>query len=83
MSQHLVGTPVGGITNEMTLKRLQAEIAQRKSSIARLELDIKDLTTVTLPQKEALILMHQNDIKHLTGQQNEVTVIDITPTKEG
>ncbi len=83
MAQHLVGTPVGGITPEMELKRFQAELAQRKSSIARLKMDLEDLRTVKAPQLEALILMHENDIKFLTNQKNDVKVIDITPTKEG
>jgi hypothetical protein len=83
MAQHLVGTPVGGITPEMNLKRLQAELAQRKSSIARLKLDLDDLRTVKAPQLEALILMHENDIQYLTNQKNDVEIIDVTPTKEG
>ena len=83
MAQHLVGTPVGGITPEMELKRFQSELAQRKSAIARLKLDLDDLRTVKAPQLEALILMHENDIKFLTNKLNDVKVIDITPTKEG
>jgi hypothetical protein len=82
----LVGQPLGGITPEMNLKRLQAEIAQRKSSIDRLKLDLKDLQTVEVPRIEALILMHENDIKFLTGEVNKVNTIDITdvtPNKEG
>ncbi len=79
MSQHLVGTPVGGITPEMELKRIQAEIAQRKSSISRLKLDLDDLRTVKAPQIEALILMHENDMKFLTNKINDVKVIDVTP----
>jgi len=78
----LIGTPVGGITPEMNLKRLQAEIAQRKSSIARLKLDLDDLRTVQAPQLEALILMHENDIKFLTNQRDDLQVIDVTTTKE-
>ena len=68
MAQHLVGTPIGGITPEMELKRFQAELAQRKSAISRLKLDLDDLRTVKAPQLEALILMHENDIKFLTNQ---------------
>jgi hypothetical protein len=83
MAQHLVGQPVGGITPEMELKRFQSELAQRKSAIARLKLDLEDLRTVKAPQLEALILMHENDIKFLTNKLNEVKVIDVTPTKEG
>jgi hypothetical protein len=79
----LVGTPLGGVTREMTLKRLQAEIAQRKSSIDRLKLDLKDLQTVEVPRIEALILMHENDIKFLVGEINKEQTIDVTPTKEG
>ena len=79
----LVGSPLGGITPEMQLKRIQAEIAQRKSSIERLKLDLKDLQTVDVTRIEALILMHENDIKYLVNQENESQVIDVTPTKEG
>jgi hypothetical protein len=79
----LIGTPVGGITPEMEMKRIQAELAQRKSSIARLKLDLEDLRTVQAPQLEALILMHENDIRFLTKQQNDAKVIDVTPKKEG
>lgn len=83
MAQHLVGTPIGGITPEMELKRFQAELAQRKSSILKLKIDLEDLRTVKAPQMEALILMHENDIRFLTNQRNDVKVIDITPNKEG
>ncbi len=79
MAQHLVGTPIGGITPEMELKRFQAELAQRKSSILRLKLDLDDLRTVKAPQIEALILMHENDMKFLTNKINDVKVIDVTP----
>lgn len=83
MGNHLIGQPVGGITPEMQLKRLQAELAQRKSSIARLKLDLDDLRTVQAPQIEALILMHENDIKFITNQKNDVEVIDVIIKEEG
>ena len=50
MSQHLVGRPVGGITPEMELKRFQAELAQRKSSVLRLKILIAvEAVTANMP----------------------------------
>lgn len=82
-NQYPVGQPIGGLTPEIQLKRLQTQIAERRSAIKKLKIEQEDLITVGLPRIEGLILIHENDIKHLLGQLDSVQVIDVIPNKEG
>lgn len=75
-----IGTPIGGTTPEIKLKWLQTQIAERKSAIKKLAIEIEDLTTIQLPRLEGLVLTHENDIKHLTGQVDGVNTVDVTST---
>ena len=73
-----VGKPIAEDTNEIRLKWLQHQIAERKSAIARLKQDISDLAQVRLPQLEEMLLRKENEINVLLGQQSQQQAIDVT-----
>lgn len=77
MGNNLVGRPMIPDTNEIKIKWLQHQIAERKSIIARFKLDIQDLTTVRLPQLEELILKKENELKMFTQQIDETKIVDV------
>ena len=72
-----VGKPLTEDTHEIKLKWLQHQIAERKSIIARLKLDIDDLTKVRLPQLEELILKKENELSFFLHQVKEAGTVDV------
>lgn len=72
-----IGSPLGVVTPEIKMKVLQTQIAERKSAIKKLQIEKEDLTTISLPRIEGLILTHESAIKHLTGLIDGVQVIDV------
>ena len=77
MGNFQVGKPLGGETNEMRLNWIEAQIAERKSAIARFKLDIEDLTNVKLRDLQRNILQKEEDIKALTGQRQNINTVDV------
>ncbi len=78
-----IGKPIAEDTNEIKLKWLQHQIAERKQTIKQLEIDKENLILVRLPQLEEMILRKQNEIEKLTGDQEEKQAIDVTLIEGG
>lgn len=83
MGNLMIGKPIAEDTNEIKLKWLQHQIAERKQAIKQLEIDKENLTLVRAPQLEEMILRKLNEIKKLTGDQEQKKAIDVTPTEGG
>ena len=77
MGSNLVGKAIAEDTNEIKLKWLQHQIADRKQGVKQLQLDIENLTMVRLPQLEEMVLKKQNEINALLGQQTEAKTIQV------
>ena len=80
MPNLMVGKAIAEDTNEIKLKWLQHQIAERKQAIKQLDIEIENLTLIRLPQLEEMKLRKLNEIKALTGDFESTKAIDVTPT---
>ena len=73
-----IGKPVAIDTNEIKLKWLQHQIAERKQAVKQLDIEIENLTLIRLPQLEEMKLRKENEVKALLGEQDQAKTIIVT-----
>ena len=78
-----VGKPIAEDTNEIKLKWLQHQIAERKQAIKQLDIEIENLTLIKLPQLEEMKLRKLNEINVMLGEESQAKAIDVTQTQGG
>ena len=80
MPNLVIGKPVAQDTNEIKLKWLQHQIAERKQAVKQLDIEIENLTLIRLPQLEEMKLRKLNEVKALLGEQQQNQAVDVTTT---
>jgi len=72
-----VGKAIAEDTNEIKLKWLQHQIAERKQAVKGLDIEIENLNLIRLPQLEEMKLRKLNEIKALLGEQDQAKTINV------
>ena len=74
-----VGKAITEDTNEIKLKWLQHQIAERKQAVKQLDIEIENLNLIKLPQLEEMKLRKLNEITALLGEESQAKAINVTP----